>query len=434
MKLNTPPGFRGKTHAGGQAHHVADSDQLRRAVLSCLLWEDQFYESGEHIADRIERLALERPASEVAALAIEARDRFNLRHAPLMLLSALARTARGTSILADTMPRVMLRADEMGEFLSIYWRKGKQPISAQIKRGLRETFVKFDAYQLAKYNRASAVKLRDILFLVHPKPKDAAQQAVWNSLVDGTLASPDTWEVSLSAGADKRETFERLLREGKLGYLALLRNLRNMSQAGVDAGLVRDAILARRGAQHVLPFRYVAAARHAPAFEPYLDQALSEAMAEMSPLDGKTVVLVDVSASMECALSRRSDMTRLDAAAALGAIVHGDLRVFTFSGKLVEVAPRRGMAGVDAIINSQVHYSTYLRGALQDINARVPYDRIIVVTDEQSHDGLCDPVAPKAYMINVASYEPGISYGPWTRINGFSESVIRYIHEAERTA
>lgn len=143
--------------------------------------------------------------------------------------------------------------------------------------------------------------------MVHAKPKDDAQAAIWKQLVDGTLPAPDTWEVALSGGADKRETFDRMLREGTLGYLALLRNLRNMVEAGVDMQLVRDAVLARKGgANRVLPFRYVAAARVVPQLEPVIDQALQAAISELPALPGRTVVLVDVSGSMDasCRASR----------------------------------------------------------------------------------------------------------------------------------
>ena len=33
----------------------------------------------------------------------------------------------------------------------------------------------------------------------------------------------------------------------------------------------------------------------------------------------------------------------------------------------------------------------------------LPHDRLIVITDEQSHDRVPDPVASKAYMVNIAS-------------------------------
>lgn len=432
MRFNIFKKTPGITHEGILAKDLTVEQKLRRSVLSCLLWENEFYEDGQSIADRIFALAADVALETVAALAIEAREQMKLRHAPLLLICALV--ASGGPLVAATIERVIQRADELTELVSLYWRNGKRPLSKQMKLGLARAFTKFDAYQLAKYDRDGPVKLRDVLFLCHAKPKDAAQAEVWKQLVDKTLPSPDTWEVALSGGADKAETFTRLLAERKLGYLALLRNLRNMDQAGVDEALVKDAILARRGAERVLPFRYVAAARAAPRFEPWLDQALAETVLEQPVLGGRTLVLVDVSGSMDARLSAKSDMTRLDAAATLAAIVPGDVRIFTFSYEVVEVPPRRGMAGVDAIIRSQTHSGTELGKAVTAMNAiiqRSGYDRLIVITDEQSHDRVPDPVAAKAYMINVASARNGVGYGAWTHIDGFSENVLNFLREQE---
>jgi hypothetical protein len=205
-----------------------------------------------------------------------------------------------------------------------------------------------------------------------------------------------------------------------------------MAQAGVDTKLVRDAIVARKGgAQMVFPFRYVAAARAAPQFEPYLDQALCEAITELPVYDGKTVVLVDVSSSMDWKLSGKSDMKRIDAAAALGAIIPGDIRLFTFSYDIKEVPPRRGMAGVDAIVNSQPHGGTNLGAAVKWLNNNIKHDRMVVITDEQSHDRVPTNVR-NSYMINVASAQNGVGYGGWVHIDGFSEGVLRFIHEIEK--
>lgn len=405
--------------------------ELRRAVASCLLWESQFYESGVDIADRIAALVAQCDPGEVAALAVEARTSMKLRHAPLWLVAGLIKAGKGP--LADTYASVINRADEMGELIAMHWKDGKRPLPKQMKLGIGQAFAKFDAYQLGKYNRKVAVSLKDVLRLVHPTPADDAQSLLWKQVVEGTLASPDTWEVALSGGADKCEAFTRLLAEGNLGYLALLRNLRNMAQAGVDTALVRDAILARKGAHNVLPFRYVAAARAAPQFEPALDEALCAAVESMPILPGKTAVLVDVSGSMGTQLSGKSDLKRMDAAAALASIIHGDVRVFTFSHQVVEVPPRRGMAGVDAVINSQPHGGTYLGAAVRAINDQVPHDRLIVITDEQSHDPVGSP-ARLGYMINVAACKNAVGYGPWVRIDGFSENVLRFIHEHERDA
>lgn len=431
MQLNVPRQVTAQTHGGQPAFpHTNPIQQLRRSVLSCLLWESEFYEDGQSIADRIVETAARVPTDQLAALAIEARTVHNLRHVPLLLLCELAK--RGGRIVGDTISQVIQRADEPGEFLTLYWRNGKRPIAKQVKIGLARAIRKFDAYQLAKYNRDKAIKLRDVLFLVHAKPKDEDQGALWKRLVDGTLESPDTWEVALSSGADKKATWERLLREAQLGYLALLRNLRNMTQAGVEPSLIRDAIIARgSGARKVLPFRYVAAARACPQMEPALDQALSEAISELAPLPGRTIVLVDVSGSMDAQLSSKSDLKRMDAAAALASIINGDVRVFSFSSALVECPPRRGMAGVDAILRSQPHSNTALAQAVAAINA-LPHDRLIVITDEQATDSAVpDPIAPKAYMINVASYKNGVGYGRWKHLDGFSESIVRWIHAVE---
>lgn len=429
-----------KTHEGAVAKRITPEQQLRRSVMSCLLWEKEFYEDGQDIATRITETVDKLPLETVAAIAVEAREFAHLRHVPLLLVRAMARRGGG-AIIGDTLARVIQRADEITEFLAMYWKDGKQPVSKQVRRGLAMAFLKFDEYAFAKYDRDGSVKLRDALFLCHAKPDTPEREALFKAIVDRSLTPPDTWEVALSGGADKREAFERLLREGKLGYLALLRNLRNMTDAGVDGALIREAIHARKGARRVLPFRFVAAARACPQMEPALDDALVANIAEMPALPGRTLVLVDVSASMRDRLSSRSDMTRMDAAATLASVINADaLRVMTFSNQLVEVPPRRGMSGVDAIINSQRHGGTELAKAVDYVNRNVPHDRLIVITDEQANghsiwdhrQRVPDPVAAKAYMINVASARNGVGYGAWTHIDGFSENVIRFIVESER--
>ena len=229
------------THERGPAHATDSGRHLRRSVLTCLLWEDTLYETGTEIANRIAELVPQVAPQEVADLAAEARDRLQLRHVPLFLLRELARRKGTGPIVEKALGHVIQRADELAEFLAMYWNEKRQPLAAGVKRGLAAAFGKFDEYRLAKYDRASKIKLRDVLFLVHAKPKDDGQAALWKRLVDGELATPDTWEVELSAGRDKQETFERLLRQGRLGGLAVLRNLRNMQQAGVDETLIRAA-------------------------------------------------------------------------------------------------------------------------------------------------------------------------------------------------
>lgn len=421
------------THEGAPAKAINVELQLRRSVMACLLWESQFYESGVAIADRIANLVPQVDAKKVAEMAIEAREKMKLRHVPLLLVREMARHKKHKDLVAATLERVIQRADELSEFLAIYWKDKKQPISSQIKRGLAKAFTKFDAYQLAKYNRESIIKLRDVLFLCHAKPKDKAQAEVWKKLVDGTLESPDTWEVALSIGKDKRETWERLLKEGKLGAMALLRNLRNMQGASVDESLIFNA-LKNIKVERVLPFRFIAAARYAPQWEDNLEKAMMKCLGTVDALPGTTVLVIDVSGSMKSRISAKSEMIRMDAATGLAVLakeICENVIIYSFSNNAVRIPVRHGFALRDAIVGSQDHSATFLGKAVNHINTTHKYDRIIVVTDEQAHDTVPSPET-KGYMINVASYKHGVGYRDWVHIDGWSETVLDYIREYEK--
>lgn len=420
-----------RTHEGAPAKRIPDEQALRRSVLACLLWEKQFYEDGVEIAGRIRELVPKVDAAKVAALAVEAREAMKLRHAPLYLVREMARQATHRHLVSETLAQVIQRADELAEFVAVYWADGRAPLSGQVKKGLAAAFPKFDEYALAKYDRAGAVRLRDVLFLCHARPSDEAQAALWKRLIDGQLATPDTWEVALSAGGDKRSSWERLLTERRLGALALLRNLRNMKDAGVSEDLVLGGLAAMK-TERVLPFRFLAAARYAPQWEEALEQAMFRSIATREKLPGRTVLLVDVSGSMTAALSGRSEMLRTDAAYGLAVLLREiaeEVSLHTFSDTLKRVPARHGFALRDALDQSQPHSGTQLGAALEKLDER--YDRLIVITDEQSHDRVPAPKG-RGYMVNVASYRNGVGYGPWTHIDGWSESVVEYIRELER--
>ena len=430
-------GIRGKltTHEGGRAKSITPDQQLVRMVNATMLWEDQFYVDGVSIADAIStQVPLVKPET-VRTIAIKARTEQKLRHVPLLLARAMAKLPTHKHLVADTLEQVIQRPDEIAEYLSIYWKNGKQSISAQSKKGLAAAFQKFNEYELSKYKKdQSNISLRDVLFLVHPKAKNKSQYELFKKLAEGTLEVPDTWEVALSGGADKKETFTRLLSERKLGALALLRNLRNMQQAGVDMDLIKDA-LENMKVERVLPFRFISAARHAPVLEPQLEQAMFKAVADHEKLGGKTILLVDVSGSMSINVSGKSEISRLDAACGLAILLReicDDVEVYTFSDQVAVVPARRGFALRDAIDKSQLHNGTYLGQAVSKI-ATKEMDRFIVITDEQSHDNVPVIMNVDSYMINVASYKNGVGYGlGWNHIDGWSESVVQYIQMLEK--
>jgi hypothetical protein len=440
MAQRNQPKETRRTHEGAPAYHTNAEEMLRRSVLACLLWENQFYEDGESIADRIASTVHQVEPERVAALAIEAREEMKLRHVPLLLVRELARFPGRRKLVAETTERVIQRADEIPELLAIYAdgrdgvkRLGK--LSKGIQIGIARAFQKFDAYQLAKYDRAKAIRLRDALFLSHAKPRDEEQAALWHQLVDGTLPAPDTWEVALSSGGDKKDHWERLLTEKKLGALALLRNLRNMEHVDVDENLVTNALVSMK-ADRVLPFRFIAAARHAPRFEPRIEVAMVGSLEKAEKLPGKTALLIDHSGSMRGAkVSARSEIDRFDAAAGLAIIareVCEDCRVWAFSDWIAEIPARRGFALRDAIEQAGRFWGTYLGAAVRHVNESWNYDRLIVVTDEQSHDPVGGPQpGTRGYMVNVASYQNGVGYGAWTHINGWSEAILRYVQATE---
>jgi 60 kDa SS-A/Ro ribonucleoprotein len=421
-----------RTHEGAPARHLTPEQQLRRSLLACLLWESQFYEDGVEIAGRIHELVPKVAAEKVAAMAVEAREQMKLRHAPLLLVREMARHASHRALVADTLQRVIQRPDELAEFVAIYWKDGRVPLSAQVKKGLAAAFTRFDGYQLAKYNRPGPIRLRDVLFLCHAKPRDLSQEVLWRELVEDRLTPPDTWEVALSAGGDKRAAWERLLRERKLGALALLRNLRNMQQAGADETLVRAA-LAEMRTDRVLPFRFLAAARHAPQWEAELERSMFTSVAAQPKLAGKTVLLVDVSGSMEAPLSRRSEMRRTDAAYGLAVLLREiaeQVVIYSFSDTVKRIPPRRGFALRDSLDASLPHGGTRLGAAIEELERTEKYDRLIVITDEQAHDRVPAPRG-RGYMINVAGYRNGVGYGKWMHMDGWSEAVVEYIRMLE---
>lgn len=493
MKVNrsTEKRFTTRTHEGAPARIPNAFEELKRAALTCMLWENQFYEEGHSIVKRMQDLIPHITPQDVESLAIKARNDFKLRHTPLLLVREMARYDSHKPYVANALERVIQRVDEIPEFLSIYWkddtppkqyrtvrlRNGrtvkqeikshaaqtikKSPLSNQIKKGLSAAFNKFDEYQFAKYDRDLEVKLRDAMFLCHAKPADSSKRwtkderrkvekkrlrkpklsdksLLFEKIVTRTLTTPETHEVLISAcGNDdkkKKKVWEDLLSENKVGALALLRNLRNFQQLGVSEKLVIGA-MKRARVERVLPFRFITAARYAPNMERELEDMMFRCLESHEKLPGKTKLLIDVSGSMDGRISDKSELSRMDAACALAMLaaqICERVEILTFSHRTVSVPPRKGFALRDAVIHSQPHGSTYLGAAVKEANSS-PHDRVIVFTDEQSHDAVPNSITEKAYMVNVASYDRTVGTQKWVRISGFSEAIIDFILEYERT-
>ena len=201
---------------------------------------------------------------------VEARERMKLRHAAAVAGArdgALCDTSRAGG--GDPGARDPARRRAGGVPRHLLGWMAAQPLSAQVKKGLAAAFTKFDEYALAKYDRAGAVRLRDVLFLSHAKPRDAEQAALWKRLIEGELATPDTWEVALSLPArDKREllgAFAGRAQAGRAGFAAQpsqhegCRRCRGPGAGALSATMKTDRVCSRSA--------FLAAARYAPQWE-----------------------------------------------------------------------------------------------------------------------------------------------------------------------
>lgn len=481
---------------GARAAKQSEEMQLRRLVLTCLLWEDIAYADGKSVASEIKELCHTLPAQTVADIAIEARLEQKLRHVPLLLCRELARHPGNRAVLSPTMEKVIRRPDEMCEFLAIYWSdnvdkegKKKRTLSSQVKKGLRLAFQKFDQYSLSKWDRDNKeVKLRDVAFLTHSRTKDISSglwgyqgqgasmsfrvdpsvnkekykrgpvhrhEGSWiDLLVNKCLSPADTWEVSISAAKnrdEKRSAWERLLREGKLGPFALLKNLRNLKEADADRNLVAES-LSNIKPDMLLPLDFLKAVKYAPEWTRELETGMLKCAAEFPKLLGWTVLVVDVSVSMGNKLSERSEFSRMDAAAAMAVLASemcSHISVYATAGNDCSrvhstqwINPLRGFALSNEILraaNLLGGGGIFTRQCLDFIRGRETKDpdRIIVFSDSQDCDlpntGKPKPFGKRNYIVDVSSHRHGVNYdGVWTsEISGWSAAFLQYVAACE---
>ncbi len=423
---------------------------LRRVILANLLWEDMAYNTGKATVGQIQELVTQIKPETVAQLAIEARMEQKLRHIPLLLARELARHPDSRGLVGNLLPKIIQRPDELTEFLALYWQDGRCPLAKQVKVGLAKAFHRFDAYQLAKWNRKCTIKLRDVMFMVHPKPANDEQASLWKQLASDTLPIPDTWEVALSTGNDKKATFERLIQERKLGALAFLRNLRNMIDAKVDDEVILQGFKTIRP-QWILPVNGMAAAEYAPRFTAEIEELLFRGLAETPKLLGKTILVVDVSGSMNQPISRKSQFTRLHVAAALAFLVRElceRVVIYATAGydgtrvhNTISLPNLRGFGLSKAVFDARHQVGVggiFTRQCLEFINAdEGAADRIIILSDSQDCDRcnkIPKPFGKTNYLIDVSAEQRGVNYeGLWTaEISGWSEKILNFIAAVEK--
>lgn len=436
---------------------------LERLVYSCYLWEQGSFSSGSALATKIKEAASNVSITQLCTIARSARIDHGLRHVALYLavLAQARLTERrrlfGTmrryedehqqmaGVVRDTVSQVCLRPDDMSEMLALLWAENltkKGVVPNAMRRGLADAMLRFarDPEKLARFNKPQEIKLKDVMRLVHPKPGNSYDVATLAALDKDQLVAPVTWESELSEKGNTKEVWDGLLKGDHLSDIAFLRNLRNMSQAGIDDMTLANEIR-RREFKGVTPFRFIAAKRNTKVtLHSSLGLAMSYVGARLTPLKGRTIVLVDVSGSMNARLSYRSDLTRMDAAVALAAIAPCEDKMIIAFGRgtrQVGMDYKDPLFVADTIINGTMDMrgSTMLTEAV-NFARTINHDRLIVITDEESHSSRkpTATMANRSYMINVASNANTVAEREegWHNMAGFSEHVFKWIDGIEK--
>lgn len=412
-------------HEGEKAYPMSAEMELYTAVVTTML-SDLHYEKVDERVNRIAELVAKVDPMFVAQLAVYVRTQMNMRSVPLLLLVELARVHNGDNLVSRAIAKTVTRADEISELLACYQFRNPQQgvkklakLSHQVQAGLQEVFNHFDEYQFAKYDRESqVVRLRDALFLVHPKAKDAEQQTIFDKIASQTLSTPYTWETELSAlGQQKFESnevkkaayaakWEELIASGKLGYMALLRNLRNIALSGASVQHINAVCARLKDAQAVLkskqlPFRFLAAYREMTSVaSPYtahildsLEEAVLISAMNINGFSGNDKVLLacDVSGSMQYSISSRSSVQNFDIGLLLAMLFQTTCKQVTVDmfGDVWKVTPlptRSVLANTLALQarEGEVGYSTNGYKVIDwMIENRVFYDKVLMFTDYQ---------------------------------------------------
>lgn len=427
--------------------------QLRRCVLANLLWEDVAYTDGLAVAAEMRRLIPLCNAEDVRDLALEARLAQKLRHTPLFLAAEMCKYEPTRALVADLLPKIITRADMLTDFLAIYWEEGRCPICRQAKKGLAAAFHNFNEYQWGKYDRDGAIKLRDVMFLVRPVPNDEAEAALFKKIANRTLATPDTWEVALSTGEDKKETWTRLISENKLGALAMLRNLGNMKKAKVEKEVIEKG-LSRLNAAMLLPLDFLKAACAAPEFSRQIEETMLKGYSNLPKLPGKTLFIVDVSGSMSCPVSASSSFNRMQVASAMTLLASNQCENFelvcTAGSDMDRVCaskrinyPAKGFdltkqinEAASSLGGGGIFTRQCLEWCANEFQGQ-EFDRIIIFSDSQDCD-FPDKQTPKPfgkrnYICDISAHTRGVNYqGVWTaEISGWSEHFLSFIASLE---
>ena len=455
-------------HEGHIAYQMPEKEKLVTQVLTSFFNENKFYGDNSGEIEKTILNVIQKDPEFISNLAMFARREFNMRSVSHVLTAYLAHEENGKPYVKKTVKNIVLRGDDATEILAFYMSKFGKPIPNSLRKALRDIFITFDPYALAKYKgEGKTVKMRDILCLCHPSPKDQEQSDTWKKLLEGKLEPAYTWETELSEKGNTREVWESLIDSGRLPYMAMLRNIRNIwncSPKNID--LVAEHISDPEAVRHSrqLPFRYLSAYRSLTecTSERYADKAFTtllealEKAADISvdnipKIPGKTVIAIDVSGSMGCAVSRNSNIQCCDISMLLGVIANRiceESIVYTFNNSILPIfIPKRdGILGTAARL-ATCHGGTNMHLPFEQLmKNKIDCDRMIIISDNECNSRYEEPVANTAdqyrrttgnniwvHAIDLQGYGTQQFAGARTNIiAGWSEKVFEFISLAER--
>lgn len=375
--------------AGGNAFSMNPEMELVHAVLTTFL-ENKFYESGDERLERIKTLVSLNKPEFVSRLAIVARNEFNLRSVSHVLIGELAKIHRGDSLVKDTIIACAIRPDDLTEIVAYIGT----PLPKQVKRGVRNALLKFDRYKLAKYKgEGKGVTLVDLFNLTHPKVQHAnkEQKKAWKDLIEGNLPSFDTWETEISNTKDKKKAWSSLVLEGKLGYMALIRNLNNLIKNDVSEKVIDVAVKKLIDEDEVkhsrqLPFRFITAYDNVMGNRKLTDAisvAMDIAVSNTPELKGKTLIAVDASGSMSGDPIKKASIF---GATLVKANTNADLILYDTKVQELSVSGRTPVIDIakrieNATMGGGTETSLVFRYAYATAKN---YDRIIIISDNAS--------------------------------------------------
>lgn len=467
-KFNSTNTIKTTNRSGYVAYEMSTKEHLVTTVLTTMFGEPKFYGTTDNNIVRL--------ASALSKLACYARNVGNMRSISHVLTAVIAREAHDYT--RATIRNVVVRPDDITEIMSCYQGIYGKPFPNAIKREIADVLQKFDEFQIAKYNGGSkALKFRDILRITHPVPKTEGIEALFKKILADELETPYTWEVELSTRGNTKEVWDELIFSGKVGYMALLRNLRNIVKCGANMEPVlarlSDPEQVRKSRQ--LPFRFYSAYRTlsnerliTPEIHKALETALTVSIDNMEQIPGRTLVAVDVSGSMSSRISAKSDVRCCDIAALFGAMASRlceDATVCYFDaasswrssnskgyriahyGKydsILEICAKSAFAGGGTDLSLPMKY------ALEEDKsvALKPFDRIIYFSDNecnsscrwlyQTVQGLVDSYRSRynknfwVHGIDLQGYGTQQFCGKqFNLIAGWNESVLPFINLAE---